>query len=69
MPGVYLFDYAGIAAELPVLEALLPFIDAMNIDLKGFTQRWYKEVLGGDLDEIIDALTAAEKKKKMSSLQ
>ena len=39
-------------AGLPVLEALLPFIDAMNIDLKGFTQRWYKEVLGGDLDTV-----------------
>ncbi len=36
-------------AELPVLEALLPHIDAMNIDLKGFTERYYTGVLGGDL--------------------
>ena len=39
-------------AELPVLEALLPHIDAMNIDLKGFTARYYTEVLHGDLDTV-----------------
>ena len=31
-------------AELSVLEELLPYIDAMNIDLKGFTDRYYREV-------------------------
>ena len=36
-------------AELPVLEALAPHIDAMNIDLKGFTDRYYTQVLGGSL--------------------
>ena len=36
-------------AELPVLEALAPYIDAMNIDLKGFTERYYTQVLGGSL--------------------
>ncbi len=35
-------------AELPVLEEILPYMDAMNIDLKGFTDRYYKQVLGGD---------------------
>ncbi len=35
-------------AELPVLRELSPYIDAMNIDLKGFTDRYYREVLGGD---------------------
>ena len=34
-------------AELPVLEELAPCIDAMNIDLKGFTDRYYNRVLGG----------------------
>ena len=38
-------------AELPVLEELLPRIDAMNIDLKGFTQDYYRK-LGGDLDTV-----------------
>ncbi|MBR5109747.1 MAG: AmmeMemoRadiSam system radical SAM enzyme [Clostridia bacterium] len=39
-------------AELPVLEELLPHIDAMNIDLKGFTERYYTQVLGGSLDMV-----------------
>ena len=39
-------------ARLPVLEALAPHIDAMNIDLKGFTERYYTRVLGGDLNMV-----------------
>jgi pyruvate formate lyase activating enzyme len=35
-------------ASLPVLEEIAPHIDAMNIDLKGFTDRYYREVLKGD---------------------
>ncbi len=35
-------------AELSVLQELKPCIDAMNIDLKGFTDSYYKDVLGGD---------------------
>ena len=31
-------------AELAVLEELSPYIDAMNIDLKGFTDRYYNKV-------------------------
>lgn len=38
-------------AELSVLEELLPYVDAMNIDLKGFTDAWY-ERLGGDLETV-----------------
>ena len=39
-------------ADLPVLEELGPHIDAMNIDLKGFSQRYYRDVLGGDLEMV-----------------
>ena len=39
-------------AELPILEALLPYTDAMNIDLKGFTGHYYTHVLGGSLDMV-----------------
>lgn len=39
-------------AELPILEALAPWVDAMNIDLKGFTDRYYTKVLGGSLDMV-----------------
>ncbi len=38
-------------AELSVLEEVLPYIDAMNIDLKAFTEDAYKK-LGGDLDTV-----------------
>ena len=37
-------------AALPVLEATGPYIDAMNIDLKGFTDEYYVNKLGGSLD-------------------
>ena len=39
-------------AELPVLEELLPYVDAMNIDLKGFRPEIYRR-LGGDLDTVL----------------
>ncbi len=39
-------------AELWVLEELSPYIDAMNIDLKGFTDRYYTQTLGGSLDMV-----------------
>ncbi len=39
-------------AELPVLEALSPYIDAMNIDLKGFSERYYAKTLGGSLEMV-----------------
>ncbi len=35
-------------AELPILHEIAPYIDAMNIDLKGFTDRYYRDILGGD---------------------
>lgn len=38
-------------ANRPVIEQLLPVIDAANIDLKGFTQEFY-DVVGGDLETV-----------------
>ena len=46
-------------AELPVLEELSPYIDAMNIDLKGSTDRYYKEVLCGDRGQVTSFIEAA----------
>ena len=37
-------------AEIGILEKLAPYIDAMNIDLKGFTEKYYRDVLGGNLE-------------------
>ena len=39
-------------AELHVLEELAPYIDAMNIDLKGFNSDYYSKTLGGSLDMV-----------------
>lgn len=38
--------------------ALLPLIDAVNIDLKGFTEGWYR-TLGGDLATVKRSITLA----------
>ena len=44
----------GMILEEP-LKALLPYTDAMNIDLKGFTQKFYDWV-GGDLETVKNAI-------------
>ena len=36
-------------AELPILEELLPYIDAMNVDIKSMDPDTYKKILGGSL--------------------
>ena len=46
-------------ASIPVLEELMPHIDAMNIDLKGFTDRYYRDVLGGDRQMVMDFIERA----------
>ncbi|MBQ4425844.1 MAG: AmmeMemoRadiSam system radical SAM enzyme [Lachnospiraceae bacterium] len=40
-------------AELPILQELLPLTDAMNIDLKGFTDHYYSDVLGGNRAQVM----------------
>ena len=45
-------------ASLSVLEELLPYVDAMNIDLKCFRKEGYKK-LGGDLDTVKAFITRA----------
>lgn len=37
-----------------VLEQITPYIDAMNIDLKAFTERFYKDLLDGDFQMVKD---------------
>ncbi len=39
------------SAELSILEEILPCLDAVNIDLKGFTDVYYQK-LGGDLETV-----------------
>ena len=48
-------------ADLHILDELLPYIDAMNIDLKGFTDRYYEEVLSGSRKMVMDFIEKAAK--------
>lgn len=45
-------------ASAEVLEKLLPYIDAMNIDLKSFREETYRK-LGGDLQTVLQFITRA----------
>ena len=49
------------SVTLGVLNELIPYIDAMNIDLKGFREDYYKDSLGGDLDTVLDFISEAAK--------
>ena len=46
-------------AEKAVLDELVPYIDAMNIDLKGFTNSYYSKVLGGSLQQVMSFIEEA----------
>ena len=48
-------------AELSVLRELSPYVDAMNIDLKGFRDSWYGKVLGGSRKMVLDFIREAVK--------
>lgn len=45
-------------ASLETLEQILPLTDAMNIDLKGFQEPYYRE-LGGDLQTVMEFIQHA----------
>lgn len=46
-------------ATLKVLDEISPYIDAMNIDLKAFTDRFYKNLLNGDFQMVKDFIEGA----------
>ena len=46
-------------ASQKILEQILPYIDAMNIDLKAFTDRFYRDFIGGDFQMVKDFITTA----------
>ena len=48
-------------AQLSVLEKLGSYIDAMNIDLKGFTDRYYTQVIHGSRQMVMEFITRAVK--------
>jgi pyruvate formate lyase activating enzyme len=66
----YAFDTARLARQAGVknvfvsngytttaaLEAIAPYLDAANVDLKGFTEKFYREVTGATLAGVLDCL-------------
>lgn len=43
--------------ESEPLKKLAPYLDAMNIDIKAFTDKFYREVVGGKLQPVLDTAT------------
>ena len=48
----------GFVSEA-ALDQLLPYIDAMNIDLKAFTDEFYQKQCGGKLQTVLDSISTA----------
>ncbi len=46
-------------AELEILAEIAPYIDAMNIDLKGFRDEYYRDLLGGSRKQVMDFIQKA----------
>lgn len=51
---------AGYIEQKPLLE-LAPFVDAANVDLKGMTDKFYKEIVSGTLHPVLDAIMTMKK--------
>ncbi len=49
-------------ASLEVLDEISPYIDAMNIDLKGFTDSYYEDLLKGNRQMVMDFISEAAKR-------
>ena len=47
--------------SLEVLKEIEPYMDAMNIDLKGFTDEYYNQVLDGDRKMVMEFIEEAAK--------
>jgi pyruvate formate lyase activating enzyme len=50
----------GYIKEEP-LKMLLPYVDAMNIDLKAFDNKYYKDICGGSVTPVMDTIKIASK--------
>lgn len=51
----------GYIEPEPLLK-LLPYVDAMNIDLKSFRQDYYKKICGGDVEAVLRTIEESNKK-------
>ncbi|MFC2089118.1 AmmeMemoRadiSam system radical SAM enzyme, partial [Calditrichota bacterium] len=51
---------AGYIAQEPLVE-LCKSVDAIKVDLKSFTEKYYKEVVNGELKPVLDSLVTMRK--------
>lgn len=72
----YTYDTAKIAHEAGLkniyvtsgyethkaIDTIAPFLDGMNIDIKGYTQSFYKNICGASLKPVLDTIEYAHKK-------
>ncbi len=49
--------------EKKPLRKIAPYLDAVNIDLKSFNKRFYKEIVLGDLDKVLETIKLYKKLK------
>jgi pyruvate formate lyase activating enzyme len=54
----------GFINEKP-MQKLAPYIDAINVDLKGFTEEFYRDVTESRLQPVLDSLIFIKKKTKI----
>ncbi|MGK0465732.1 AmmeMemoRadiSam system radical SAM enzyme [Clostridium sp.] len=50
----------GYIKEQP-LKMLLPYVDSMNIDLKAFNNKYYKDICGGTVRPVMDTIEISSK--------
>jgi pyruvate formate lyase activating enzyme len=46
-----------------LFELISPYLDAVNVDLKSFSDKFYKEICGGGLQPVLDILKRLKSKK------
>jgi len=44
------------------IDTLAPFVEGMNIDIKGYSQSFYKEICGASVKPVLDTIAYAHKK-------
>lgn len=66
--GIYnILVSAGYINEKP-LEKLLPYLDVIKIDLKGFNEEFYKKFVGCELGDILHTLKILKKYNKLTEI-
>ncbi len=58
--GYSVYVTNGYIEEEP-LEKLAPYLDAMNIDVKAFNDEFYRKIVGGELQPVLDTAKRAVK--------